>query len=597
MEMKTFMKKYKFAAIISFVFLILISGCSLDEDLPSDLRQKDIKTKEDLDNLIKGAYSEFNDGSAFKMWGQMMIQLCADDMYATKGQWQSYGMKVIDGVNTQQMWNTMYRIIRNATYVIKVSNTLDIDREYQKKAVGEASFIRALAYYYLVRLYGGVPLRVEAVDLESDFFLPRSSVDEIYEQIFYDLTVANSTLPLANKIAATDLGRASKGAAQAIMASARLTYGNYLENKGKTGYEEQYKQAVNWSDSIIQKQVPSVYSLTKNYADLWDVSKEVAAYNEVIFGIRFTRDPSKTQLASSGSELAFRFLPDNISGLTGQIANPPNKNGKGENNILMHPYFYTYYFTHPQYSTANITDNDEDADYRLESSFFTRWTNEDNGRYIIACPRNVPNNLSNDPGTKNQVYLRKYVDGEGKDQRNHENDFFIIRLSEIYLIKAEALNELYGPTAEALASFNELRKRARNGDGTARTYPLDLTNTDVTNKTDMRMQIFDERGLEFVGEGLRWFDLVRMKHPTIAGKTMHDYRFTLLKDQTRYSRTNPSYDKAGNVWSNTNAVSYAYVSTISDYIDTNNKFLLFPIPLSEMDNNPNINSSDQNPGW
>lgn len=600
--MKQIILKSTAAAIL--LIGLLLGGCTLDERLYGTLTPDQIKTEDDMENLLKGAYSEFNDGSAFKMWGAMMTLLCADDLYATKGQFESYGRKNYNGANTEQMWNTMYRCIRNASYVIKIADQAELSPEYQKRAVGDASFIRAFAYYYLVRLYGGVPLRTEAVDIHSDLFLPRSSVEEVYDQIFKDLSVANYCLPLANEIDSDDLGRASKGAAQAIMASARLTYGNWLENQGKEGFERQYELAATWADSILLNQVPSVYSLLDDYADLWDVSKEREAYKEVIFGIRFSRDATLSQLSSNGSELAYRFCPDNLYRVTGNAAANANvPPGNGENNIRIHPYFFNYYFTNPQYSEASQDDATK-MDYRMETSFLCRWTNEANGKSIIACPFIVTDpdaqtNIATKTGNKLQPYIMKYVDGQGKDNRNHENDFFIIRLAEIYLIKAEALNELYGPgNREAIEAFNAVRSRARKAGGTGeRDYPKLISSGDFPTKTDFRMAILDERGLELVAEGVRWFDLVRMKHPTIQGKTMHDYRFTELANSAVYSRTMPAFDTATNTWSNPNAVSWNYVSTICDNISGSNKFLLFPIPLSELDNNPYINAADQNPGW
>jgi hypothetical protein len=579
--------------------VILLAGCSLDEHLYDTLTQDQIKTKDDMTNLIKGGYAEFNDGAAFKMWGMMMTTLAADDIYATGGQFESYGRKTFNSATTEQMWNSMYRTIRNASYVLKTAGEIDLDEAYLTRAIGEASFLRAFAYYYLVRLYGGVPIRTEAVDIYSDFHLPRNTVDEVYDRIFRDLSVAVNSLPQANAISPDELGRASKGAAQGIMASARLTYGNYLENNGREGYAEQYDIAVQYADKVIAD--PS-YDLLNDYGGLWNVSREKEAYKEVIFGIRFSRDAKESALGSSGSEFAYRFLPENIYRVTGApAANATAPPGRGENNLRVHPYFVNNYFTDPQYSET-VQDDPSKMDYRIEKSFLTRWQNEANGKYIHCAPMAVvdPVVLADMAGlsvSRTQPYIYKYVDGEGKDNRNHENDFYILRLAEIYLIKAEALNELEGPGSRAIDAFNEVRKRARLADGTPREYPKLIDSDTYPGQAAFRKAILDERGLELVAEGVRWFDLVRMKHPTAAGKTMHDYVFTELADPLKYSQTLPSFDAATNSWTNPNAVSWAHINTICTGIGASNKFLLFPVPLSEIDNNKNINSEDQNPGW
>jgi len=484
---------------------LFLAGCSLDEKLYTDPTPKDIKTQDDIDLMAKGIYSELNDAAAFKMSGPLMIMLTADDLYGddnANADWKAYGQKEIDAASTGAFWDVMYRSIRNANYLLQFVSSPDVKYTFPDDAtkeafvnqvVGEAYFVRAFCYYYLVRLYGRVPLRLEATDVNSNFFLPRSDVEDVYAQIFRDLTVANACLPVATAIPATDLGRASKGAAQAIMASARLTFGNWLENNGKTGCEEQYSQCVQWCDSVLRQADAGTYALLDNWADLWDVNKETGAYKEVLFGIRFSRDPIKSALASSGSEFCFRFLPNNMYGVTGNTGSTPAGNGDG--SIRFHPYFYNDYISNATYSNGRYTTyNDETTgdklqlDYRLDRGFFTRWKNDNNGKMINCVPRVVVDawartDMTNNTGVPQTcTFSAKYVDGAGKDQRNNENDLFIIRLAEIYLLKAEALNELNGPTQAAVDAFNAVRQRAQKADGTARLYPKLLTLADVATR-------------------------------------------------------------------------------------------------------------------
>ena len=183
------------------------------------------------------------------------------------------------------------------------------------------------------------------------------------------------------------------------------------------------------------------------------------------------------------------------------------------------------------------------------------------------------------------LYSNKYVDAKGYDQRNNENDFFVIRFSEIYLIKAEALNEL-GRTTEAYAPFNELRKRARLANGTARTTPLDLA-TGI-DKENFRLAVFNERGLELVGEGQRFFDMVRMRYPN-TNTTMMQWRLeTFYPNLATAQKALPSWDSTSKTWKG----GRVYTSNI---VPWNVRFLLYPIPNSEFDSNPNIGT--QNPGW
>jgi starch-binding outer membrane protein, SusD/RagB family len=199
----------------------------------------------------------------------------------------------------------------------------------------------------------------------------------------------------------------------------------------------------------------------------------------------------------------------------------------------------------------------------------------------VVCFPKVRTSTTSNELTETQPYLFKYVDGKALDSRNAENDMPIMRLSEVFLIKAEAENELNGPTAIAYAEFNKLRARARNANGVQRTTPANLT-AGLT-KDEFRQKIVDERALEFVGEGLRWFDLVRMKGPN--GKTLYEYQFGTFLPTLRAGL--PTFTTATNTWAggrtdNTSIVPY------------NAKLLLWPIPFNELSANPNIT---QNPGY
>ncbi len=88
-------------------------------------------------------------------------------------------------------------------------------------------------------------------------------------------------LPLYSAISQAQLGRASKGAAQALLAEAYLTYGNQLALKGKAVTTE-YQNAILYADSVINSKQ---YALLPNYGDLFEINKEAGAYTEVIFGV------------------------------------------------------------------------------------------------------------------------------------------------------------------------------------------------------------------------------------------------------------------------------------------------------------------------
>lgn len=566
---------------LKYIYLLLITvfmgSCSLDETIKDRPTPANITTEGDVTGLIHGMYARFNDPQMFKFWGHMMIALSADDIYLLSGAAMApYGERVYSGATTNNLWDGFYQTILNANNLISVLDRMTLNEDFERRAYGEAYFIRAFSYYYLVRLYGGVPLRIETTTIDSDFYLPRASVAETYEQIFSDFRAASEHLPLRSAVPVSELGRATKGAAQAMLAQAYLTYGDQLLLKGEDG-TEYFEQAVIYADSVINS---NQYDLLDNYADLFDIAKETQAYNEVIFGIRFETDPTQRAQPSAGSEFALRFNPSNARYVTGR-----GETGQGASNYAVMHWFADYY------RMGDYTDGTV-IDYRNEGAFWQSYVGGANDRTFYAYPNAVPAGEANN--TTREPWLRKYVDPNGKDDRNHGNDFFVMRMAEVYYIKAEALNELYGPTDDALAAFNKVRERARKADGTPRVVPADLTPTTAGNQVEFRMKIFDDRGLELVGEGQRWFDLVRTPSPLGNSVTMYEYQFihrfrNQLSAYPTYTTEMPTYDNTTKLWTPRHRV---YASTLNVSVP---KFLLFPIPTTELIQNTNF--GDQNPGW
>lgn len=559
--------------ILIFSFAVLaFTACSLKEELVDVPTPATIQTERDLEAIVNGIYSRLNNSSAFKFQGMAMFFLSADDIYATStGELLPYSERTFTAVNTGGFWNTLYYTIGSCNDLMATLERVNFDAAIESRALGEAYFMRAFCYYYLVRLYGGVPLRLEPLTINSSFYMPRSSVDSVYDQIFADLKSASALLPLASQIPVGELGRASKGAAQAILSQASLTYGNQLALKGQSG-NTHYQNAILYADSVIAS---NQYQLLPNYKDIFDITKENAAYAEVIFGVRFQTDNQQRAQPAAGSEFALRFGAPNTHLVSG---NTPN--GQGDGSMRLMNWVADYYRT-GDYDT--VISGTKIIDYRNEGAMMQRGFHTVQNRYYAIYP-NLP---ATGEGNITTPLVGKYVDPGGKDSRNNGNDLFIIRFAEIYLIKAEAENELNGPTNAALEAFNIVRARARQAAGTARPVPADIK-TGIT-QDQFRMRIFDDRGLELLGEGQRWFDLVRMRSPQSATKTMFEHQMTVVLPT--YPQNFPTYQAARNRYSNSFAVNDGSLSV------TIPKFLLFPIPTIELTNNSAIGTADQNTGW
>jgi len=538
---------------------LLAAGCSLDEEIKDTPVLDNFFVKpNDITLLLNGTYGLLESGQSYKGDGHSFFTLFADDIYYNWGaQYAAFAQKKVEPGygNLGWVYWMQNRITGNLNYVISIADKMDADPTYKARIIGEAKFLRGLTNFNMVRWWGGIPLRTEPTDLNTNFYIPRNSVEEVYNLIISDFKTASESLLPKSKPALAGLGRTNKGAAQAMLAKAYLTYGNMLDLKGKSAEAlAAFKSANAYADSVI---LSNEYSLIPNYADLWNVDKEKDAYNkEVIFGIRFTRD----KVGNLGSDLPAMFLPSSMPNVTGNV---PNRVGQGQFKIQ--PWFYDF-----------CTSGDFVNDYRSEVTFATQWTRSD-GKVVRTYPFIPETGQAADANN----YLKKYIDGSGIGVAVHENDWFVIRLSEVYLIKAEAENEINGPNIVAYSAFNKLRERARKANGIMRQTPADLT--PGLTKEQFRMKIFEERGLEFVGEGMRWFDLVRMKSPT--GTTMYEYMF---KDYLPNIPSGlPLYNLSQKKWLGGRKESLC----IPSY---NSKNLLFPIPNGEREKNPLI---EQNPGY
>ncbi len=558
------MKKiYQFIIIITIIVSFVSCLKMKEVILDSPMADTYIESENDALSLLKGAYSFLSNPDMYKDNYFNLLFFSGDDVMTATAAYRPVLERTvaISSVDVGDPWGEFYELINNTNSLLAAfSNSDVISEEFKKKALGELYFLRGYSYFNLVRLYGGVPLSLAPTTGTSDFYLERSTVEKVYTQVFDDLKKANEWCIPFNLQPANELGRATKGAAQAMLALAYLTYGNYNDLKQTDG-KEYYQLAKNYADSVI---LSNQYSLLPNYADLWDVNKEKNAYKEVIFGVQFARDGTSSGNPSKGSSFAFRTQPTQRYFVTGSTTS-----GKGSDQWRLQPWFYDL-----------CTTGDFTGDYRTDVTFLTQYSHQGGTTTRITYPRTK---MAGNELVDLYPYLNKYRDPDGLQDLNNENDLFIIRLSEVYLIKAEAENELNGPTAVAYEAFNKLRERARLANGTARTTPANLTSG--LSKENFRLKVFDERGLELVGEGHRWFDLVRMRY--IDGRTMMQYRYETFLPSL--PKTAPAYNATTNTWGG----GKVYPTNI---VAWSKKMLLWPIPGREIDTNPNMKQNSEY-GW
>lgn len=260
---------------ISISFLLLLFA-SCEDDL--NVAQQDAQTEEDFLNnpanavqLINGVYNKQLDYNMYSFSWIGMTSITSDDADkgssvadtgADKNKMDNLTFNSND-ISFQDVWNGRYEGIYRANNAIFYLDKLAINATLKNQLIGEAKFLRALFYFDLVRCYGGVPIVVDKIDINNADLInqvvyTRKSKAETYAQIELDLIDAISKLPLKGQYSSQDLGRATKGAAQALLAKAYL-------------YQQKWQLAYNLSGDVIGS---SQYNLLPNYANVWRESGE-----------------------------------------------------------------------------------------------------------------------------------------------------------------------------------------------------------------------------------------------------------------------------------------------------------------------------------
>ena len=203
---------------------------------------------------------------------------------------------------TASTWLCAYSAIGSANLVIaNVPNTPDMDAELRDRVVAEARYLRAIHYFNLVRLFGDVPLRLEPVDPRGNLTMPRTPAAEVYRAIIADLEYGVEKLPVTYAgVPGPNVGRATRGAAHALLAKVHLQYGSV-----HGGGAASFNAAASHARQVIDSKQ---YRLMPDFATVFALNNEMNA--EIIFAVQLTR------VSGLGGRLAQHVAPQG-SGLSG----------------------------------------------------------------------------------------------------------------------------------------------------------------------------------------------------------------------------------------------------------------------------------------
>lgn len=453
--------------ISNLLFIGTLFSCTNLEEEPIGLLAPEsmFKTTRDVETAIMGAYAgmatEAYYGRKLPLTLQLMGDMSSIGNLGTPSRRQevnNFTSGPTSGM-VSSFWPKSYEIISAANAAIDGADRVEGNEADINSLRAEARFVRAFAYYHLVRLFGEVPYIDAFVrDPSAVNEIGKSSVTEIYAGIIADFDYAKQYLPDIQPNGTRV--RPSKATAGAYLASVYLTLKDYVKAT----------QEAEW---VISNKSEFDVDLVSDYQDLFDATK-ADGLKEHLFAIDF----AAAHNAGGGQGVDWWGPVTSVSGtdLRGWSVSVPE---------------------------LAVYDSWDDLDYRKSVAFDatapvdgvqvpytdTKFNNLNVYRPHIAKFRRLPGANRGDGGLS-------------------DNNYAAMRYAEVLLIAAEAINESNGPTGAAIGYVNQIRNRARNAAGTMNSFPADVATS--ISKDDFRDLVIEERRLELSFEFKRWYDIKRL---------------------------------------------------------------------------------------
>ena len=465
--MKNIFKSKNLALVLSSV--VLFGSCSdelLDQENNNATSTANFGTSvSQVESAVNGAFHPITDTF---FWGRIIHTgaLLRSDEFNIFPFGSNTAMSTFQG-NPGDRWATepfqqLYKSIARCNNIIENVNEEGLtDTEVRNSLVGQAYFLRAFDYWYLVNLYGGVPLITTLPDLDN-LLVDSAEPSAIWAQIIADLEMAEQLLPATWD--GDNLGRPTSGAATALKGKSYL-------------YMKDYPLAITALQGLVGE-----YSLlpAAQYGDNFSTANE--NNQESIFELQFLGQTTfiwGTDIPGTGTMGNYHidYAPPTKSPDQSHVVNPWLKDLFEANNDLVR--------------------RNETLAYDYSGSLGYGGTD-----YLTDFAGDIA--VANDAGVE-PIFSKKYagLDLGTREQvdflgTNVGNNWRVIRYADVLLMLAEALNEnsqpdLAGPLVDQV--------RVRAGLSTITDLAL--------GEVDMRQAIIDERAMELAGEGHRFFDLVR----------------------------------------------------------------------------------------
>lgn len=444
--------------IIIAILLPFVFGCEdfLEEDASGSLifSPEFFGSDVEAEIVLYGLYDKYSDGDACYGKNLILVNEVGVDVLTTpvgriggtqNAALQNYTISSSSTGNTSAIFTLMYDIIKTANTLLA---NIDGNENISEELVGEALFLRALAYYHLTHGWGDVFYYRDALALDEVAKLRQTSADIIVDDMIADLIRAGEVMSKESYIGTERDGRANSWAAKTLLMKLYL-------------YKSNWAAAISVGEDIVNN---SPHGLAVNYQDLWDGDFGDDSANEVMFKLCYSNEGSQRNFFTDN------FVPriKDEGGATGDLSALLDDNNWAFNGFgLVGP-------------TINLTNS---------------FTDDDTRKYIMSTGEFLGVEL-------NSYYMSKFwgvLDLDDNPRTNRHTDRLIFRMADVHLMLAEAYNEDNQPS-KASAQIDLIWKRA---------YEPDRATYSESDKAAIKQMISDERKKELGGEGHRKYDLVR----------------------------------------------------------------------------------------
>ena len=510
--------RYQYRGILALIALGAVTGCvDLEEQLVSGVSSDFYASPQGVEAAVNATYSHLR--TVYLSERSVNISEFGTDLWTNGDQGGNKAFNFYDaGLNSGNgnfsgAWGDWYRAINNANAVLdRASEVEGMNAQLRDVRLGEVRFLRAFFYFHLVQTFGDVPLTLsENRGVITE--MTRTPASEVYDAIEADLLAAIDALPLAQP----DYGRATKGAAQHLLAKVLLTraYRPYAKS-------DDFQRAAQYAEAVIGS---GEYSLLPEFSQVFDINNQ--RHSEVVFSVQSTYD--RQYLNGNNGDgnryhLYFLGFYDDSRGLPRSILYGRAFRRLRPTEFALNLWDkeidgrYHASFQHIWYATADavggagtnggpiavgdtamwLAEFDVTPEFRASKPYriydYSQWKNDEEEFRFPSL-------------LKHQDPLRPSINEE-----NGQREYMYARLAGTHLIAAEAYLGA-GDAAAAVPHLNAVRRRgARPGSEDA----MEITAADV----DLDF-ILDERGRELMGEINRWYDLVRT-NKLVERVTLHN---------------------------------------------------------------------------